>query len=78
MSGPTRVRLIHATRTIEEGVVAILWAATLPSNGPTGGFFQRWQTFGVLALRGFPREEGAGIASADRIPAIRRGTINSK
>ena len=41
---PTRVLLksrpLHATRTIEEGVAGILWAATLPSNGPTGGFFR--------------------------------------
>lgn len=29
-----------ATRSIEEGVQSILWAATLPSDGPSGGFFQ--------------------------------------
>lgn len=34
MGGP------HATRSIEEGVAGILWAATLPSDGPTGGFFR--------------------------------------
>ncbi len=34
MGGP------HATRTIEAGVAGILWAATLPSDGPTGGFFR--------------------------------------
>lgn len=29
-----------ATRTVEEGVQGILWAATLPDDGPTGGFFR--------------------------------------
>jgi NAD(P)-dependent dehydrogenase (short-subunit alcohol dehydrogenase family) len=29
-----------ATRTIEEGIYGILWAATLPDDGPTGGFFR--------------------------------------
>jgi NAD(P)-dependent dehydrogenase (short-subunit alcohol dehydrogenase family) len=29
-----------ATRSIEEGVAGILWAATLPPDGPTGGFFR--------------------------------------
>jgi NAD(P)-dependent dehydrogenase (short-subunit alcohol dehydrogenase family) len=29
-----------ATRSIDEGVAGILWAATLPPDGPTGGFFR--------------------------------------
>jgi NAD(P)-dependent dehydrogenase (short-subunit alcohol dehydrogenase family) len=29
-----------ASRTIEEGVDTPVWAATLPNNGPTGGFFR--------------------------------------
>ena len=29
-----------ATRPVEEGSEALVWAATLPNNGPTGGFFQ--------------------------------------
>lgn len=29
-----------ATRSIEEGVDTIVWAATLPDDGPTGGFFR--------------------------------------
>ncbi|MEG4576764.1 SDR family oxidoreductase [Microcoleus sp. N3A4] len=34
MGGP------HAIRTIAEGVDTIVWLATLPDGGPTGGFFQ--------------------------------------
>jgi NAD(P)-dependent dehydrogenase (short-subunit alcohol dehydrogenase family) len=34
MGGPS------APRSIEEGVTGIYWAATLPSNGPNGGFFR--------------------------------------
>jgi NAD(P)-dependent dehydrogenase (short-subunit alcohol dehydrogenase family) len=34
MGGP------QAPRSIEEGVLGIIWAATLPENGPTGGFFR--------------------------------------
>lgn len=34
MGGP------NATRSIEDGVQGILWAATLPEDGPTGGFFR--------------------------------------
>ena len=30
----------NAHRSIEEGVSGIIWAATLPKNGPTGGFFR--------------------------------------
>ncbi|MBR0555498.1 SDR family NAD(P)-dependent oxidoreductase [Ciceribacter sp. L1K23] len=29
-----------ATRSLEEGVRGIVWAATLPEDGPTGGFFR--------------------------------------
>ncbi|MBA3472208.1 MAG: SDR family oxidoreductase [Rubrobacter sp.] len=29
-----------ASRTVEEGVDTLVWAATLPNNGPTGGFFR--------------------------------------
>jgi NAD(P)-dependent dehydrogenase (short-subunit alcohol dehydrogenase family) len=29
-----------APRSVEEGAAGILWAATLPQNGPTGGFFR--------------------------------------
>jgi NAD(P)-dependent dehydrogenase (short-subunit alcohol dehydrogenase family) len=34
MGGP------NATRSIEEGMEGIVWAATLPDDGPTGGFFR--------------------------------------
>jgi NAD(P)-dependent dehydrogenase (short-subunit alcohol dehydrogenase family) len=34
MGGPS------ATRTVEEGAAGIVWAATLPPDGPTGGFFR--------------------------------------
>jgi NAD(P)-dependent dehydrogenase (short-subunit alcohol dehydrogenase family) len=30
----------HAPRPVEEGADSIVWAATLPNNGPTGGFFR--------------------------------------
>ena len=29
-----------ASRTVEEGADTPVWAATLPNNGPTGGFFR--------------------------------------
>jgi NAD(P)-dependent dehydrogenase (short-subunit alcohol dehydrogenase family) len=29
-----------ATRSVEEGASGIVWAATLPSDGPSGGFFR--------------------------------------
>jgi NAD(P)-dependent dehydrogenase (short-subunit alcohol dehydrogenase family) len=32
-----------AERSIEEGVASILWAALLPEDGPTGGFFRDGQ-----------------------------------
>ena len=34
MGGP------NANRTVEEGADGVVWAATLPNNGPTGGFFR--------------------------------------
>jgi NAD(P)-dependent dehydrogenase (short-subunit alcohol dehydrogenase family) len=30
----------RATRTVEEGAEALVWAATLPNNGPNSGFFR--------------------------------------
>lgn len=30
----------RATRSVEEGILGIVWAATLPSDGPSGGFFR--------------------------------------
>jgi len=30
----------HATRSVEEGAAGIVWAATLASDGPSGGFFR--------------------------------------
>jgi hypothetical protein len=29
-----------APRTVEEGADTIVWLATLPANGPNGGFFR--------------------------------------
>jgi NAD(P)-dependent dehydrogenase (short-subunit alcohol dehydrogenase family) len=29
-----------APRSVEEGAAGVVWAATLPQNGPTGGFFR--------------------------------------
>jgi NAD(P)-dependent dehydrogenase (short-subunit alcohol dehydrogenase family) len=29
-----------ATRSVEQGAAGIVWAATLPDSGPTGGFFR--------------------------------------
>jgi NAD(P)-dependent dehydrogenase (short-subunit alcohol dehydrogenase family) len=37
MGGP------QAERTVEQGVSGIIWAATLPNDGPTGGFFRDGQ-----------------------------------
>lgn len=34
MGGP------DAPRTVEEGAASVVWAATLPDGGPTGGFFR--------------------------------------
>ncbi len=34
MGGP------DAPRTVEEGAASVVWAATLPDAGPTGGFFR--------------------------------------
>ncbi|MBN9021727.1 MAG: short-chain dehydrogenase, partial [Rhizobiales bacterium] len=36
----TRMGGQSATRGIVEGAQSILWAATLPEDGPTGGFFR--------------------------------------
>ncbi|HEX6928262.1 MAG TPA: SDR family NAD(P)-dependent oxidoreductase [Gammaproteobacteria bacterium] len=33
----------HAARTIEQGAASIVWAATLPPDGPSGGFFRDGQ-----------------------------------
>jgi NAD(P)-dependent dehydrogenase (short-subunit alcohol dehydrogenase family) len=33
-------------RPVEEGAASVVWAATLPSNGPTGGFFRDGRTIG--------------------------------
>jgi hypothetical protein len=32
-----------ATRDVAEGAAGIVWAATLPPDGPTGGFFRDGQ-----------------------------------
>ena len=37
MGGP------NATRTVKEGASGIVWAATLPPDGPTDGFFRDGQ-----------------------------------
>ncbi|MDQ3919196.1 MAG: SDR family oxidoreductase [Acidobacteriota bacterium] len=37
MGGP------QAPRTVEEGAASVVWAATLPDDGPTGGFFRDGQ-----------------------------------
>jgi hypothetical protein len=29
-----------ASRSVEQGASGIVWAATLPDNGPRGGFFR--------------------------------------
>lgn len=29
-----------ATRSVSEGAAGIVWAATLPDSGPSGGFFR--------------------------------------
>jgi NAD(P)-dependent dehydrogenase (short-subunit alcohol dehydrogenase family) len=36
----TRMGGRQAPRSIEEGVDTIVWLATLPDGGPTGGFFR--------------------------------------
>jgi hypothetical protein len=38
MGGPT------ATRSVEEGADTPVWLATLPDEGPTGGFFRDRKT----------------------------------
>lgn len=37
----TRMGGPEATRSVEEGADTALWLATLPAEGPTGGFFRR-------------------------------------
>jgi hypothetical protein len=32
-----------ATRSVSEGASGIVWAATLPADGPRGGFFRDGQ-----------------------------------
>ena len=34
MGGPS------GTRTVEQGAETVVWLATLPDDGPTGGFFR--------------------------------------
>lgn len=36
----TRMGGAHAPRSVEEGADTLVWAATLPPDGPTGGFFR--------------------------------------
>ncbi len=36
----TRMGGPHATRSVDEGIRGILWAASLPADGPSGGFFR--------------------------------------
>jgi len=36
----TRMGGPHAPRSVEEGADTLVWLATLPTNGPTGGFFE--------------------------------------
>jgi hypothetical protein len=35
-----------ATRSIEEGVAGIVWSATLPADGPSGGLFRDGRPIG--------------------------------
>ena len=35
-----RVNLIAEPRSVKEGAASVMWAATLPDSGPTGGFFR--------------------------------------
>ena len=39
----TRMGGPHAPRSVEEGADTLVWLATLPTNGPTGGFFENRQ-----------------------------------
>jgi NAD(P)-dependent dehydrogenase (short-subunit alcohol dehydrogenase family) len=36
----TRMGGPHAARTVERGAATLVWGATLPPDGPTGGFFK--------------------------------------
>jgi NAD(P)-dependent dehydrogenase (short-subunit alcohol dehydrogenase family) len=40
----TRMGGADATRSVEEGARSIVWAALLPDDGPTGGFFRDGQS----------------------------------
>ncbi|MEZ6132153.1 MAG: SDR family NAD(P)-dependent oxidoreductase [Planctomycetaceae bacterium] len=42
----TRMGGVGATRTPEEGAATAIWLATLPDDGPTGGFFRDEQPIG--------------------------------
>jgi hypothetical protein len=37
----TRMGGSAATSSVEEGADTIVWLATLPADGPSGGFFRR-------------------------------------
>lgn len=39
----TRMGGAAAPRSVEEGAAGVVWAATLPADGPTGGFFRDGQ-----------------------------------
>ena len=41
----TRMGGADAPRSVEEGAQTALWLATLPEDGPTGGFFRDYQPF---------------------------------
>ena len=36
----TEMGVPGAPRSVEEGAASVVWAATLPDTGPTGGFFR--------------------------------------
>ena len=40
----TRMGGDNAARSVEEGADTIIWAALLPEDGPTGGFFRNRKT----------------------------------
>jgi len=39
----TRMGGANATRSVDEGARSVVWGATLPADGPTGGFFRDGQ-----------------------------------
>ena len=67
-------------RPIAEGAASVVWGATLPDDGPTGGFFRDGQAVGMVGGDGRGRrrgrtEGGRGEASARcarRAPGPRR------